>query len=78
MLEGNHFESYFFWEGSFMIFVTEPTERDSDLTSNDIAAQLDDKVDFLRVDDRVISVNAREDHRERLSCKGYRLLPDAL
>ncbi len=54
-----HFESYFFWQGSFMIFITEPTERDTDLTSQQIGDDLDQKVEELRTDGKIISVNSQ-------------------
>ena len=54
-----HFESYFFWQGNFMIFVEEPKERDDKMTSDDIGADLDAKLDELRTDGKIIAVNSQ-------------------
>ncbi len=52
-----HFESFFFWEGSFMVFIEEPKDRDSDLTAQDISDMLDDELEKFRIDERVIAVS---------------------
>jgi len=49
-----YFESFFFYEGQFMIFITEPAERGDETTSNDIAADLDSKLEDIRTDDILI------------------------
>jgi hydrophobic/amphiphilic exporter-1 (mainly G- bacteria), HAE1 family len=50
-----HFQSFFFYEGMFMVFVTEPTDRNDDLTIKDIAADLNDKLEAYRTEKIVIN-----------------------
>lgn len=53
------FESYLFWQDKFVIFITEPAARDSELTLQDIGERLDDQMEEFRVDDRIININTQ-------------------
>ncbi|MFC1721542.1 efflux RND transporter permease subunit [Patescibacteria group bacterium] len=54
-----YFETFFFFEGQFMVFVTEPADRDDDVTVNDIVSDLDGKLEDLRTDDLLIVANSQ-------------------
>ncbi len=49
-----YFETFFFYEGQFMVFVKEPADRGDDLTTNDIAADLNEKIKDIGPDDTLI------------------------